>query len=107
MIERDGCYLLTRALARQISCFSPTEKLSPSVSTTMSSPLLSPLTFSPRLLWSTTRHSSSSLHCSRGSMLALTVVWKRTGSWGMTASLDLRSWSPRVLEGRVSWSYCY
>ena len=95
--SRRMLFLLTRARARHINCFSPTEKLSPSASTTRSSPLVSALTFSSRLLSFTTRQSSSSLDWPKGSMFCLRLVWKRTGSWGMTARRDLRSVRPSLL----------
>ena len=99
-------HFLRRALARQMSCFSPTEKLSPSASTAMFRPSGSLVTLSFRFDSSKASQTCESLDCPKGSILYLTVPWNRTGSWGMTAIADLKSLSPMSLEWKTIKNVC-
>ena len=81
---------LSKALARQMSCFSPTEKLSPSASTTIDKDKILPFKWD----FSNATHIEASSYLSNGSRLYRMVPLNSAGSCGMTAIADRRSINP-------------
>lgn len=53
-----------------------------------------------------TSHMSVSVCSCRGSMLDLTVPWKRIGSWGMILNLDRKSCNPKSIHSVYNYPSC-
>mmetsp|Transcript_80007 Transcript_80007/g.159038 ORF Transcript_80007/g.159038 Transcript_80007/m.159038 type:complete len:248 (+) Transcript_80007:589-1332(+) len=98
------CDLRSIALARQMSCRCPTEKLAPASPTEERSPSLRALMGASSCVSEITRLSSSSECVPNGSRLYLTVSLKSTGSCMMIASRERKEESRSVERSTPSTS---
>lgn len=90
-------FCLRIARAKHMSCLWPTEKFEPPSVMLDSSPAASSFTVSLSLAPSREFHKASSLYCPKGSKFLRKEPENKTGSCGMIAILDRRSWRPIVL----------
>ncbi len=94
------------ARAKQINCLWPTEKFAPPSVMLASNPAESSFTVSLSFALSREFQRASSLYCPKGSRFFRREPENKTGSWGMMAILDRKSWRPIVLLSTPSMIMC-